>query len=68
MADQFATPSEDEIKIARSGLTTQAIANGLDINDPGIAAFIEGQIKVQSLMFAEIRELYKIMHKNEVSQ
>lgn len=57
------TASADQIAIARSGLTIQAEAHGLDLTDPGVQAFIEGQVQVQAQMAAEITHVYNIMHK-----
>lgn len=61
IADFEAT--EDQIAVARSGLTIQAEVHGLDLTDPKVQAFIEGQVAVQAQMAAEITHVYKIMHK-----
>lgn len=64
MADHFATPSQDEQNIALSGITTQAKAHGLDLNDPQVQAFIQHQANIIAQMQADNRELYNIIHKN----
>lgn len=55
-------PREDDIKIARIAVTSTATLNGLDLDDPGVAEFIERTVAVQAQMSAEIRWLRNIVH------
>ncbi len=63
MATNDFTATEDQRKVARSGLTIQAEAHGLDLEDPKVQAFIESQVEVQAQMAAEVTFVYNIMHK-----
>jgi hypothetical protein len=63
MAEELIIATEDQKMVARSGLTIQAEAHGLDLSDSGVQAFIDGQVEVQAQMAAEITFVYKIMHK-----
>jgi len=63
MAISDFSATEDQRKVARSGLTIQAEAHGLDLEDPKVQAFIESQVAVQAQMAAEITFVYNIMHK-----
>jgi hypothetical protein len=54
--------TESELSIARTGITIQAEAHGLDLTDPKIKAFIEHQIKVVASLNAGMRWQSNIIH------
>ena len=55
--------TEDEFRVAFTGLRLQAEVHGLDVNDPKVAAFVQHQAEVKAQMMAESRWLNNIIHR-----
>ena len=60
-------PNENDRMVSRIGIELQAEANGVDLTEPGMKAFIENMIEVKSEMMAENRFLQNILHKRDFS-
>ena len=56
-------PSKDDFKVARTALENSAQANGLDIEDPNVQAFIRQQVSVKAWKASECRWLSNIVHR-----
>lgn len=63
MAKAFAEATEADISIAKTGLTIQAEAHGLDLTDEKIIAFINHNALVIGTDKATIRKMQKIIDK-----
>lgn len=55
--------TQSELDIARTGVTIQAEAHGLDLTDPKIIAFLEQMIQTSAQASANCRFLQNILHK-----
>jgi len=63
MGKPTTVPTQTELDIARTGVTIQAEAHGLDLTDPKISAFVEHMIVVSAQASANCRFLQNIIHK-----
>lgn len=55
-------PTDDDIKVSRSGLEIQAQAHGMDLEDPATASFIDHWVMVMAEKQAQIRWLSNLLH------
>ena len=61
MAKQEFVVTDGDREIARSGVTIQAEAAGLDITDPAVQTFMENRIAVAAQESAHVRWLYSLL-------
>lgn len=58
-------PHTDTRRVARIGLETQAQVHGLDLEEPGIQAFLDNQVEVLAERDAEIRWLRSLLDSSK---
>ena len=65
MAENTWKASEDQLKVALSGLNIQAEAHGLDLGDENVQNFINHVAAIMADNDAHNMFLYGIIHKND---